>query len=598
MTDYITKNCSKAKVEGFIQAGDLKIIEIIDEWQAAKDGNAKIIGDYQGEPIKWVPIECLSALQKGTRGHKKGELQEAKEASESAIGKAIGRASEHTLGFLIPSHLKIISKQEKIYEETKDVCRTNNNLKKKLEEKLEILGAIDPEELKDSLRAIKSVENTVKLLADKNDCRAQLEKANAEIARLQTIIGELRDEISEISEGQNQKSGARKNVKNGPKKNNQGQSAQGQPQPSTSFADMAANNTQAPMSNVSPATTNQGGDQEGYQTQNKPRLGRAKKRNDATNQGNNQVHPPKKGKPSPKELEEACKIILHGVEVPVGGKEDDDPVLIQEAMDEFRPVYIGGKGLNIDVSKEIHNIMRIKGHWDEKPVDEGGRNAPPIEFTFRHIERARKFKAAAAYAGALNGRRKMKYGKYQIPKYVNKAGEKITPSAEEINRAERRPTFFFRGSVDKETRKRHYEEKQKRKDPDEIRKRQEFINKRKEFYKDRIILGDNPSIDTTRIDEIVRKRNQEDEEHAKLKAEKKEADRLKKEQERAEEAKKEAEALQKTNTAIAESVENKELKESLNADAKTQAAQSEDSATNSSFGSTTSNQEETLASQS
>ncbi|MCP3929579.1 MAG: hypothetical protein GY705_10805 [Bacteroidetes bacterium] len=219
-------------------------------------------------------------------------------------------------------------------------------------------------------------------------------------------------------------------------------------------------------------------------------------------------------------------------------------------MDEFRKEWIGPKGLNVTVNSDLHDIRRYKDHHEGKPIDKGGINCQPMQFIFKRLEQAEIFKEACKYAGAMNGRQTKPFGKYRKPKYKGRDKEgkeiEIQPSADEITRAENRPKFYFRSSVDKETRKRLYKEKQERIERKNSQEYKDEVEARKVFKNDKVVLGKNAKFPTTRLDKIVSERDEKDAAHAKKKEDAKEEARKKKQ---AEEAKKaEAETNGKTNS--------------------------------------------------
>ena len=532
MEDNLFKQCSVPKIEQFLIAGDKRLIDIIKEFQDVEATKAS-----PDDPTKWVPVKVLSALIQGTRA-RPNEVKEAKEAAETAIGKAIGSSTEHILGFVIPILLKVLVKQENILEETRDVRRTNQELKQKLDciEKLEALETFDPKimkEIQEGLKSIKMLEGEVhELMKCRYEDSLSLDKAEIQIAELRSTIDGLRPEdATNQNSGGNKSNEGQKPRQNGHPKTNQA------PEAKKSFAKAAAKKSTQNAAKEKPTPkASENEDSAAFKSDPKD-----KKRRGKPAQPNQDKNPKSSGWLDHKKYLEACKIIVHGVKTPAVYNAEEESIQVQLMMDEFRIKYIGlDKGLNIDVNSDIKVIRRIKNHNDAEPE---GKNSQPIEIQFRKPELASKFKAAAKYAGALNGRRPTRFGKYAIPRdpYKNKEGIEILPKPETIRMAKERPIYYFRGSIDKDTRAAHAAEKQRRIKYKLSPEYQQNIDRRNEYNSSKIILGNKASFDnkplvTDGLNEIVRRRQEEDAAHVV----KKEADKQAKAKEKADKTREEA----------------------------------------------------------
>jgi acid phosphatase class B len=188
---------------------------------------------------------------------------------------------------------------------------------------------------------------------------------------------------------------------------------------------------------------------------------------------------------SKKEQIAAREIIIHGLATPVD-KHDKvaEAILINDSLDELKTRFLGPQGVNIDIEKDIVFHERIVGHHDAKS------GYQPVKIRFRNQTFCEKVKKAASAAGALNGRRKMRWGKYRLPKILDEKGIPIKEDQKVLDMHNSRPDkLFFRASITKEKR----DELRIKKEEREVFKKtegyQRIVEAKKEIHDTRVNYG-------------------------------------------------------------------------------------------------------------
>jgi hypothetical protein len=113
---------------------------------------------------------------------------------------------------------------------------------------------------------------------------------------------------------------------------------------------------------------------------------------------------------SKKEQLAAREVIIHGIPTPAEKdkyNKEKEAILIMGAFDELKTKYLGSAGVDIDIERDICYHDRIVEHHDAERI-----GCQPVKVRFRKQTFCDSVKKAANSAGALNGRRIIKWGKY------------------------------------------------------------------------------------------------------------------------------------------------------------------------------------------
>ena len=138
--------------------------------------------------------------------------------------------------------------------------------------------------------------------------------------------------------------------------------------------------------------------------------------------------------------------------------------------------------MDIDIERDICFHDRIVEHHDAKRI-----NCQPVKVRFRKQTFCDRVKKAANNAGALNGRRTIRWGKYKLPRERDEKGNAITEDSFVIEMNKNRPkNLFFRASITKEKRIEIAAQKKVRDDYKNSDGYAKSIQKRKLMYETRV----------------------------------------------------------------------------------------------------------------
>ena len=349
---------------------------------------------------------------------KKGK-EEAMKNNEKAF--AIADMTQHILNFICPGQILILS--------TLDEVRHEN---KQLKQRLKNLENIKSQAVtKDDLKEMMGVLNGVK----------------AEISEVRTVAYQLKANAIQDSEPNNAGPGPRnqkalRGKKTAPSQrefNNVFLGLGGKRVPGLPYQDQEPNSKRNPIENQ-PEQAGGGEVFVGEEGENQD-VNHEKFTYVGYNASRKRNQTPKvqeKEKRSKKELIAAREIIIHGLATPVDKlNKVKEAILIGDTLDELRTKFLGPQGINIDIEKDIAFHERIVGHHDAK------LGYQPVKIRFRNQTFCEKVKKAASAAGALNGRRKVRVGKYRLPKILDEKGNPINEDKKVLEMHNSRPDFFF-----------------------------------------------------------------------------------------------------------------------------------------------------------